>query len=247
MSTPLIWIVFPLAFALLLIITRKKPMLSGILASAFSLLLALAAPAAAQDAPLGRWKTIDDATGKPKSVVEIHRARDGSLAGRVVDILDLKDGPNPPCKACKGPLHGKPIRGLVILWGLHDGDFRVDKVRHHVLEPVAINAVIGVDHGDHFSIWRGVRNEVIQRATLEAGQGGDVEEFETRAQGGAVVTHRLPHGRVFGVVVDQQHFEVRIVEVGQRVKRLFNHLGRLVVTGHMNRDFRSVGIVAFDR
>ncbi len=43
MSTPLIWIVFPLAFALLLIITRKKPMLSGILASAFSLLLALAA------------------------------------------------------------------------------------------------------------------------------------------------------------------------------------------------------------
>lgn len=82
------------------------------------LLLAMAAGVPAQDAPLGRWKTIDDATGKPKSVVEIYRARDGSVAGRVVEILDLKDGPNPPCKACKGPLHGKPIRGLVILWGL---------------------------------------------------------------------------------------------------------------------------------
>ncbi|HNW94774.1 MAG TPA: proton-conducting transporter membrane subunit [Anaerolineaceae bacterium] len=43
MSTPLIWVVFPLGFALLLIITRKKPMLSGILASVFCLLLALAA------------------------------------------------------------------------------------------------------------------------------------------------------------------------------------------------------------
>ena len=87
------------------------------------LLLAMAAGASAQDAPLGRWKTIDDATGKPKSVVELYRARDGSVAGRVVEILDLKDGPNPPCKACKGPLHGKPIRGLVILWGLRpDGE-----------------------------------------------------------------------------------------------------------------------------
>lgn len=87
------------------------------------LLLVMAAAVPAQEAPLGRWKTIDDATGKPKSVVEIYRARDGSIAGRVVDILDLKDGPNPPCKACKGPLHDRPIRGLVILWGLRpDGD-----------------------------------------------------------------------------------------------------------------------------
>ena len=94
-----------------------------LLAGFAGLLLALAAAVPAQEAPLGRWKTIDDATGTPKSVVEIYRARDGSIAGRVVDILDLKDGPNPPCKACKGPLHGKPIRGLVILWGLRpDGD-----------------------------------------------------------------------------------------------------------------------------
>src|SRR5690606_37829226 len=70
------------------------------------LLLAMAAAVPAHEAPLGRWKTIDDATGKPKSVVEIYLARDGSIAGRVVDILDLKDGPNPPCKACKGPLRG---------------------------------------------------------------------------------------------------------------------------------------------
>lgn len=68
--------------------------------------------------PVGRWKTIDDATGKPKSVVEIYRAKDGTHAGRVVEILDTKDGPNPACDKCKGALHGKPIKGMVILWGL---------------------------------------------------------------------------------------------------------------------------------
>ena len=81
-------------------------------------LLSLPILAQAQDSPQGRWKTVDDATGKAKSVVEIYRARDGSYAGRVSDILDTKDGPNPACDKCKGALHGKPIKGMVILWGL---------------------------------------------------------------------------------------------------------------------------------
>lgn len=68
--------------------------------------------------PVGRWTTIDDATGKPKSVVEIYRTKDGNHAGRVAEILDTKDGPNPACDKCKGAQHGKPIKGMVILWGL---------------------------------------------------------------------------------------------------------------------------------
>ena len=51
-------------------------------------------------------------------MVEVYQARDGSLAGRVAEILDTKDGPNPACDKCKGALHGKPIKGMVILWGL---------------------------------------------------------------------------------------------------------------------------------
>ena len=74
-------------------------------------LLSASAHAQAADSPIGRWRTIDDATGKTKSVVEVYQARDGSLAGRV-------DGPNPACDKCKGALHGKPIKGMVILWGL---------------------------------------------------------------------------------------------------------------------------------
>ena len=81
-------------------------------------LLCLPLASQAQDSPVGRWKTIDDATGKTKSIVEIHQARDGSYAGSVAEILDTKDGPNPGCDKCKGTLHGKPIKGMTILWGL---------------------------------------------------------------------------------------------------------------------------------
>ena len=81
-------------------------------------LLTIPLLAAAQESPVGRWKTIDDSTGKTKSIVEIHQARDGSYAGRVAEILDTKDGPNPACDECKGALKNKPIKGMTILWGL---------------------------------------------------------------------------------------------------------------------------------
>lgn len=81
-------------------------------------LFAAASEAQSPASAVGRWKTIDDATGKAKSIVEIYQAKDGRLAGKVVDVLDLKDGPNPTCGKCTGGNHGKPINGLVILWGL---------------------------------------------------------------------------------------------------------------------------------
>lgn len=103
---------------------------------AIAILALLSVPmlAQAQDSPVGRWKTIDDATGKTKSIVEIHRARDGSFAGSVAEILDTKDDPNPACDKCKGSLRGKPIKGMTILWGLKpDGK---GKWRDgHVLDP----------------------------------------------------------------------------------------------------------------
>ena len=88
----------------------------------FFVLMLLAAsavlPAHAQQMPTGRWTTIDDATGKSKSVVEIYQARDGSYAGKVVEVLDTKEGPNPLCIKCTGGNKDKPIKGMVILWGL---------------------------------------------------------------------------------------------------------------------------------
>ncbi|MCY1407023.1 hypothetical protein D9M71_223050 [compost metagenome] len=76
---------------------------------------------------------------------------------------------------------------------------------------------------------------MVQRAALEAGQWRDVEEAEARAELFAVGLHRFPHGRVPGVVVDDDDFEVRVVEVGQGVEGLLHHLRRLVVAGHVDR------------
>ncbi len=74
--------------------------------------------AQAADSPVGRWKTIDDETGKPKSVVQIEQTGNGTLSGKVVDILQSDKGPNPLCDKCDGAQKGKPIKGMTILWGL---------------------------------------------------------------------------------------------------------------------------------
>ncbi len=88
-----------------------------------TLLLALplcmaALSAQAADSAVGRWKTIDDKTGKVKSIVEISQATNGTLSGKVVDILQSDKGPNPVCSDCQGANKGKPIKGMTILWNL---------------------------------------------------------------------------------------------------------------------------------
>ncbi|MNZ58414.1 hypothetical protein D3C78_764210 [compost metagenome] len=120
-------------------------------------------------------------------------------------------------------------------------------MRHHVLEPVAVDAVVRVDHRDHFGVLCRVRDQVVQRATLEAGQRRDVEELEALAELFAVGLERLPHGWVFGVVIDHQYFVVRVVQRGQGVESLFDHLWRFVVAGYMHRDLGPVGTVALHR
>lgn len=82
------------------------------------LLALLPAAASAQDSPIGRWKTIDDETGKAKSIVEITQASNGTLQGKVVEILQSEHGPNPRCEKCEGTNKDKPVRGMTILWGL---------------------------------------------------------------------------------------------------------------------------------
>jgi len=76
-----------------------------------------------QTSPLGRWKTLDDVTGKATSIVNIWE-EDGKLYGRIEKLIDPdpKD-PDPRCNRCEGELKGKPLIGLRILWDLRkDGD-----------------------------------------------------------------------------------------------------------------------------
>lgn len=67
----------------------------------------------------GLWQTIDDETGKPKSIVEIVEI-DGKLQGKVVDLLIKPD--DTLCKECKGDLHNKPVVGMQILSDLSKDD-----------------------------------------------------------------------------------------------------------------------------
>lgn len=71
--------------------------------------------------PVGTWKTIDDATGKEKSYVEIFE-KDGKYYGKVSKIL-TKGKENSKCDKCSGDLKGKPILGMMVLNGLKkDGE-----------------------------------------------------------------------------------------------------------------------------
>jgi uncharacterized protein (DUF2147 family) len=76
-----------------------------------------------RNSPVGRWRTVDDVTGKVKSVVMIWE-ENSKLYGRIQKLVNPDpQEPNPRCNDCAGDQKGKPVIGLRILWDLHrDGD-----------------------------------------------------------------------------------------------------------------------------
>lgn len=69
----------------------------------------------------GKWKTIDDETGKAKSIVEIYKKSDGKYYGKISQLLAKPANAN--CVACKDDRKGKPLVGLEIIRGLEkDGN-----------------------------------------------------------------------------------------------------------------------------
>jgi uncharacterized protein (DUF2147 family) len=92
------------------------------LASAAVLTLAavLAAPfARARDAsPVGLWKSIDDASGKPTALIRI-TDNQGELQGKIEKLIRSSgEDQNPKCSQCQGARKGRPISGMTILSGL---------------------------------------------------------------------------------------------------------------------------------
>ncbi|HMG36098.1 MAG TPA: DUF2147 domain-containing protein [Blastocatellia bacterium] len=76
-----------------------------------------------QASPVGRWRSVDGATGKVNSIVVIWEAN-GKLYGKIEKLVNPDPGdPNPRCTRCDGELKGRPLIGLQILWDLvKDGD-----------------------------------------------------------------------------------------------------------------------------
>lgn len=71
--------------------------------------------------PVGTWKTIDDKTNEPKSLLKIWE-KDGVLYGQIVKLFDPSEE-NPKCDKCDGALRDQPVIGMTIMRGLRrDGD-----------------------------------------------------------------------------------------------------------------------------
>ena len=93
----------------------KMSYLGAGLGLASGLLLLATAHAADLNSPVGKWKTIDDKSGKPKSIVQITESN-GALTGKIVELL--AGATEQTCSKCEGDLKDKPLVGMRILWDL---------------------------------------------------------------------------------------------------------------------------------
>ena len=87
-------------------------------------LVACACAFADSATPVGLWRTIDDETGKERSLVRITEAN-GVYDGKVEKVLNRQpdDDPDDLCRICEGWRKDQPIVGMQILWGFRkDGD-----------------------------------------------------------------------------------------------------------------------------
>lgn len=72
----------------------------------------------AQVTPAGLWRTIDDETGKERSMVRISEQA-GEFQGVVEKIFrQPQDNPDNLCEKCEGELKNKPVLGMRIMWAL---------------------------------------------------------------------------------------------------------------------------------
>jgi len=87
----------------------------GASAALFLAALAVWATVAAPLTPIGRWRTVDDKTGKPKAIVQVY-LENGKLCGKIE--ATLQPDAKKVCEVCKDERKGQPIVGMVIMRGL---------------------------------------------------------------------------------------------------------------------------------
>jgi uncharacterized protein (DUF2147 family) len=85
-------------------------LLAAVLASPFAM---------AQDgSPVGLWKTIDDASGKPTALIRITEQQ-GELQGKIEKLFrGPNEDQNPKCVQCTDARKDQPIVGMTIVSGL---------------------------------------------------------------------------------------------------------------------------------
>ncbi len=82
------------------------------------LLFFMASIALADSTPAGLWRTMDDHSGKEKSLVRIVEVN-GEFRGTIEKLFrEPGEDPNPNCEKCPGDKKNKPVVGMTILTGL---------------------------------------------------------------------------------------------------------------------------------
>jgi uncharacterized protein (DUF2147 family) len=83
--------------------------------------------------PVGMWKTIDDKTGKVRSIVQITEVN-GEIQGKIEKLfLAPEEIQNPKCDKCTDARKDQPIVGMVFMNGLKkDGN---EYVGGQILDP----------------------------------------------------------------------------------------------------------------
>lgn len=66
--------------------------------------------------PVGLWRNVDDASGKPRALIRITESK-GTVQGKIEKVF-LGPNENGKCEKCEGALKNAPVVGLVILSGL---------------------------------------------------------------------------------------------------------------------------------
>jgi uncharacterized protein (DUF2147 family) len=94
---------------------------------------ALPGMAAAQNTPVGLWKSIDDETKTEKSLVRITEAG-GTLTGKIEKLMDPTKQ-DAKCDKCSDARKDQPVLGMTIITGVRAGSDKTLWEGGEILDP----------------------------------------------------------------------------------------------------------------
>ncbi|NQZ75453.1 MAG: DUF2147 domain-containing protein [Ekhidna sp.] len=84
---------------------------------------------------VGKWKTIDDESGKARSIVEIFE-REGKYFGKIEEIFTEDDEElDPVCEECKDDRKGQKIIGMEIITDMKFNKKDNQYIKGEILDP----------------------------------------------------------------------------------------------------------------
>jgi uncharacterized protein (DUF2147 family) len=86
--------------------------------------------------PIGYWKTVDDVTGRVRSIVKIYETPSHELDGKIVQTFPTPGVvPLKVCSACNDERHNQPMIGLVIMKNLKLADDKMEWNGGEIIDP----------------------------------------------------------------------------------------------------------------